>query len=133
VIFLSTENIFDIHEHQIQLYGGHPGHCFDCVGKVESILAQQYSFYGYEKYPTLYLKAAMLMLFLVKDHCFTDGNKRVGIAAAMTLLLLNGCESYLDDIDGYNKTIEIAKRRFKNDSRDEYIIKLADWLKERFY
>lgn len=125
---------FIIHENQIQLYGGHPSHCFDCRGKVESIISQEHPFYGYEKYPTLYLKAAMLMVFLIKGHCFTDGNKRVGVASAMTLLLLNGCQSHLDDDEGYQKTIEIACQKFdNNDSRDKYVTELADWLSERFY
>lgn len=133
MILLETERVFDIHDNQIQLYGGLQGHYFNSRDRVESIVAQQYPIYGYEKYPTLYLKAAMLMVFFAKGHCFPDGNKRVGITAAMTLLLLNGCESHLNDDEGYDKTIKIAETEFNNDSRDRCIIELADWLADRFY
>ncbi|KPJ67657.1 MAG: hypothetical protein AMJ43_03165 [Coxiella sp. DG_40] len=36
------------------------------------------SFGGKELYPTLEKKAAHLLYFIIKDHPFTDGNKRIG-------------------------------------------------------
>lgn len=38
------------------------------------------TFDGEDCYPTLEEKAAMLLYFLVKNHSFTDGNKRIGAA-----------------------------------------------------
>jgi prophage maintenance system killer protein len=45
------------------------------------------TFDGKELYPTLEEKAANLLYFIVKNHSFTDGNKR--IAAAIFLYFLN--------------------------------------------
>lgn len=57
-------------------------------GKLEGILAAIYqSAFENEVYPTLEEKAANLLYFLVKDHPFNDGCKR--IAAALFLHFLN--------------------------------------------
>lgn len=47
------------------------------------------SFDGQELYPTLEDKAAHLLYFIVKDHAFTDGNKRIGAAIFLYYLEKN--------------------------------------------
>jgi len=55
----------------------------------KSILMDIYqTFGGKEVYPTAQDKAAHLLYFTVKNHCFSDGNKR--IAAAMFVVYLDG-------------------------------------------
>lgn len=49
------------------------------------------SFDGKELYPSLQEKATNLLYFLVKDHCFLDGNKR--IAATLFLYFLDKNQS----------------------------------------
>ena len=44
------------------------------------------TFGGQECYPSLEEKAAMLLYFLVKNHSFTDGNKRIGAACFLYFL-----------------------------------------------
>lgn len=61
------------------------------------------SFGGQELYPSLQEKAANLLYFVVKNHSFLDGNKR--IAATMFLYFLN--QNQVLYIDG-NKTIDDA-------------------------
>lgn len=57
-------------------------------GKLNGILAAVYqSVFGQEVYPSLEEKAAHLLYFLVKDHPFADGCKR--IAATLFLEFLN--------------------------------------------
>lgn len=57
-------------------------------GKLNGILAAVYQdVFGQEVYPTLEEKAAHLLYFLVKDHPFVDGCKR--IAATLFLEFLN--------------------------------------------
>lgn len=48
------------------------------------------TFDGEDCYPTLEEKAAMLLYFLVKNHSFTDGNKRIGAACFLYFLNKNG-------------------------------------------
>ena len=57
-------------------------------GKVEGILAAVYqNVFGVEVYPTAEEKAANLLYFMIKDHPFADGCKR--IAASLFLEFLN--------------------------------------------
>lgn len=61
-------------------------------GKVEGILAAVYQeVFGQEVYPTLEEKAANLLYFMIKDHPFADGCKR--IAAALFLAFLHKNQS----------------------------------------
>ena len=48
------------------------------------------TFGGQECYPSLEEKATMLLYFLVKNHSFTDGNKRIGAACFLYFLDKNG-------------------------------------------
>ncbi len=120
-----------IHNYTIKEFGGDLGYYDYTIDKIESVLEQQYPHFGYDKYPTIFLKA-MLMYFFVNSHCFVDGNKRVGIQSAIVLLGINGYEDNLDDEEGYNKTIEIATIKLSETERDKYIEDLAIWLSERF-
>jgi prophage maintenance system killer protein len=45
---------------------------------------------GRDAYPTIAEKAAHLLYFLVKDHPFVDGNKRIGAALFLRFLEKNG-------------------------------------------
>ncbi|MDD2501973.1 MAG: Fic family protein, partial [Geobacter sp.] len=56
----------------------------------KSALATIYqTFGGKELYPSVEEKAANLLYFVVKNHAFSDGNKR--IAAALFVHFLGGC------------------------------------------
>jgi prophage maintenance system killer protein len=46
---------------------------------------------GRDVYPSLEEKAAHLLYFLVKNHAFVDGNKRIGAALFLWFLERNGC------------------------------------------
>jgi len=130
--YLSREHIELIHDQAIKKFGGDAGYYDYTIDRIESILGQQYPHFGYDKYPTIFHKAAMLMYFFTNDHCFVDGNKRVGIQSAIVFLDVNGYEDNLDDEEGYNKTVEVATIKLSEMERDSYIESLATWLSERF-
>lgn len=130
--YLTTEHIEFIHLQVIELFGGDPSYYDNTIDRIESTLSQQYPHFGYDKYPTIFHKAAMLMYYFSKNHCFVDGNKRVGIQSAIVLLDINGYEDNLDDDEGYEKTVEVAAIKLSDIEKDEYIENLAVWLKERF-
>lgn len=52
-------------------------------------------FGGVEIYPSVEEKAANLLYFIVKNHSFSDGNKR--IAAALFLYFLDKCDLLFDE------------------------------------
>jgi death-on-curing protein len=121
-----------IHEATIRTFGGNSGYYDYTDHRIDSILSLQYPVFGFDKYPTIFQKAAMLMYFFTKGHCFVDGNKRVGIQTAIVFLDINGYEDYLDEDEGFDKTMEIAASNISEHERDNYIKNLADWLSQRF-
>lgn len=60
-------------------------------GALEGILGAVYqSAFGEDVYPSVEEKAASLLYFLVKDHPFNDGCKRIGAALFLAFLQKNG-------------------------------------------
>lgn len=74
------------------------------------------TFGGKDCYPTLEEKAAMLLYLLVKNHSFTDGNKRIGAACFLyflernDLLYQNGTPLF-DDATLFALTLLIASSK----------------------
>ncbi len=67
----------------------------------EGIIANLYqTFGGDELYPSIEDKAAHLLYFIIKDHPFTDGNKRIGAFLFILFLSNNG---YLFKANGERK------------------------------
>jgi len=56
-----------------------------------SLMAIFQSFDGKELYPSVPEKAANLLYFVIKDHPFYDGNKRIGALLFVLFLTLNNC------------------------------------------
>ena len=60
-------------------------------GKLNGIIAQIYqNVFGQELYPSVEEKAAHLLYFLVKDHPFADGCKRIAATLFINFLYKNG-------------------------------------------
>ena len=60
------------------------------TGKVEGILAAIYqNVFGGEVYPSLEEKAANLLYFMIKDHPYADGCKRIAASLFLEFLARN--------------------------------------------
>lgn len=60
------------------------------VGKLNGILAAVYqNVFGTELYPSIEEKVANLLYFLIKDHPFVDGCKRIGASIFLEFLNKN--------------------------------------------
>lgn len=68
------------------LFGKMRGEMFE--GSLTAIFQ---SFDGKELYPSVPEKAANLLYFIIKDHPFYDGNKRIGALLFILFLTLNDC------------------------------------------
>jgi death on curing protein len=68
------------------------------MGLLESALAQPSAeFGGVRLHKDLCEMAAAYLFHLVQNHPFIDGNKRVGLEAALLFLELNGCSIHVED------------------------------------
>jgi death on curing protein len=89
--FLTLEEILEIHRNQIDLYGG--SHGVKDQGMLESALAQPAASFGGEfLHKDVIEMAAAYCFHLIENHAFNDGNKRVGIVAALIFLEMNNYE-----------------------------------------
>lgn len=89
--YLTLREVLILHERVAATSGGGLG--VRDLGLLESSIAQpKQSFNDVELYPSLAEKAAALAFFIVSNHPFVDGNKRVGHAAMETFLILNGAQ-----------------------------------------
>jgi death-on-curing protein len=96
--FLALEEVLEIHESQIMLFGG-TAEVRD-LGLLASALAQpEASFDNKFLHATLEEMAAAYLYHIVKNHPFVDGNKRTGTATALVFLDLNGVELDSKELD----------------------------------
>ncbi|CVK19217.1 hypothetical protein SPSPH_043040 [Sporomusa sphaeroides DSM 2875] len=86
---LSVSDIIILHQKVIDKTGG--SHGIRDIGLIESAVSRAYAtFGGNDLYETVEEKIAATAYSLVSNHGFVDGNKRIGIAAMLLLLQLNG-------------------------------------------
>jgi death-on-curing protein len=89
IVYLTIENIRAINAVVLDEHGGADGVLF--MDLLESTVEMPRSaFGGQDLYPDLVEKAAAYLFFIIGNHPFRDGNKRTGLAAALTFLELNG-------------------------------------------
>ncbi|HEY4885994.1 MAG TPA: type II toxin-antitoxin system death-on-curing family toxin [Myxococcales bacterium] len=108
VRFLSLEQVLAIHADQVRRYGGGLG--VRDLGLVKSALAMpQASFSGQYLHPTLHEMAAAYLFHLTQNHPFLDGNKRIGLAAAIAFLGLNDTWLESDPAELVEMVLSVAR------------------------
>ncbi|MFS1268007.1 type II toxin-antitoxin system death-on-curing family toxin [Enterococcus lactis] len=73
-----------------------------CVGQLRA------SAFGEEVYPSIYEKAAILLVQLIKKHPFHNANKRTAFLATFVFLKINGQLLAIDQKDAVNLVVYIA-------------------------
>lgn len=111
--FLTLESVVAIHQLQLDEFGGSPG--IRDKGLLESAVNQASASYGGRfLHQDLFEMAAAYLFHIVQNHLFVDGNKRAGLASALTFLHVNGLDiSAADPLHLYRITIEVAQGRMK--------------------
>jgi death-on-curing protein len=94
--FLSLIEVLQIHQDQVDRYGGSQG--TRVLALLQSALAMPESGIGdHYLHSDLFEMAAAYLFHIIKDHPFLDGNKRVGVVAALVFLDLNRVELQMSD------------------------------------
>lgn len=108
--FLSIQTVLEIHAAQIEEHGGAPG--LRDEGLLDSALAQPMaSFGGQYLHSDLFEMAAAYLFHLVNNHPFVDGNKRIGLTAALVFLDANGFEVDDPETDLADMVLEMVEEK----------------------
>ena len=109
-LFLALDEILEIHEQQIDQYGGSHG-IRDVAGLESAIATPQATFGGKFLHPSIPAMAAAYLFHLCQNHPFIDGNKRVGANAAITFLLVNDWIPPFDEEELVELVLAVASGR----------------------
>lgn len=83
----------------------------------------QGSLFGFNLYPSLFEKAAVLGWRIIKFHVFLDGNKRTGMEACRNFLEINGFDMRID-----SSVVDVALGIAKGDVA---LAEFTNWVIER--
>jgi death-on-curing protein len=104
VIFLDLGSLIHVASRTL---GGDPA--VRDYGLLESALARpQASAFGEDAYPDIHQKAAALLHSLARNHALVDGNKRIGFAATIAFLGMNGIRLTLSNDEAYDLVMNVA-------------------------
>lgn len=106
-VFLTLEDVLDIHDDQLAVYGGSAG--VRDQGAFESaVLTPQATFGGDYLHGSIPAMAAAYLFHLCQNHAFIDGNKRVAAESALVFLGINGWRLALGGEEFYTLVLTVA-------------------------
>jgi death on curing protein len=107
-LFLSLDEIIEIHNDQIKRYGGRTG--IRDLDLLKSAVAMPMMGNGEEYFHTdIYEMAAAYLFHIVLNHPFIDGNKRTGAVSGIVFLIINGIEIGVDEDSLATMVISVAE------------------------
>jgi death-on-curing protein len=118
--WLLRETVLALQERLLAEFGGLSG--LRDAGLLDSALARPQQLLSYGE-PSLFDLAAAYAFGLIRNHPFLDGNKRIGFAAAVLFLELNGKRFTAAEAEATLKTMALAARELSEAS-------YAAWLRE---
>lgn len=107
-LFLTIQEVLEIHEDQIRRYGGTNG--IREISLLESAIAMPASGIGDDYlHEDVCDMAAAYLFHIARNHPFVDGNKRTAAVAAVIFLALNGIEVVADE-DEFERVVWAVAR-----------------------
>ena len=119
--WVAPELVWAIHDRQLSEHGGLDG--LRDPGAVESALARARNLCAYGE-PDLAALAGAYLFGLVRNHGFSDGNKRTAWVVARVFLAENGAQLRFVQTDAIRIVEAVAGGRLSEPQ-------LADWFRER--
>jgi death-on-curing protein len=114
-LFLSVEDVIEIHADQIQRYGGSLG--IRDADLLQSALGMPEAGFGDQYlHVDLFEMAAAYLYHIVQNHPFIDGNKRAGTMAAFVFLKLNGLTLDADELAFETLVLQAAQGQVGKDA-----------------
>ena len=118
---LTKYQVLEIHKLLIKQTGGSYG--VRDEGLLDSALNAPFqTFDGEYIYKTVQAKAARLGYFLIQNHPFIDGNKRVGVMVMLIFLEINGIEIVCTDEELIEIGLGLADGKMNDKSLSNWVI-----------
>lgn len=116
ILYLDMNDVLALHARQIERFGGADG--IRDAGLLDAAINRPQS--GY--YADVFEEAAAFWESLTMNHCFVDGNKRVGFASAYVFLRLNGVRIVASEADTLSFILRsIESGTFTKDTLDTWL------------
>ncbi|MEH2174066.1 type II toxin-antitoxin system death-on-curing family toxin [Nostoc sp.] len=118
--FLSISQVLDIHQDEINSFGGTSGIRDESL--LDSALAQPQATFGGELlHPTIHEQAVAYLYHLAMNHPFIDGNKRTAFAVMDTFITLNGYSLNLSQEQAYNLVIQVVQKEISKEELSAFL------------
>jgi death-on-curing protein len=121
---ITESQALEIHAVLIERFGGSSG--LRDKELLNSALNRPYqTFDGNDLYPTTQEKAAAILESVVKNHPFSDGNKRTGYVLARLLLMNDKLDIHATEEEKYELVISISTGSMDFEAIKNWIIKYS--------
>lgn len=123
--FLDLDDVLELHAAALVHWGGADG--IRDLGALTGAIAQpQATFDGEFLHEDLFSMAAAYAFHIAEAQAFLDGNKRVGLLAAITFLDVNGVRIPEPEDALYQAMIDVSQRRLTKAALANLLRELAD-------
>ena len=122
MFYLEIDEILAIHDKVIEVSGGRPG-ILDFTLLHSATERPKATFGGKDLYVGVYNKATALILSLIQNHPFSDGNKRTGFVGTARFLYINGYDLSFTQAEAINFVQNVQGKKYK-------FQKISAWLKK---
>ena len=121
MIFFDYEQVIKLHSTLISKTGGIDGVRDDNL--LDSALKTPFqTFGGKDLYPEILDKASQLCYSLIKNHPFTDGNKRIGVHLTLLFLKINNIELTYSQKELIEFGLSVAAGNMNKDDIKQWLI-----------
>lgn len=122
--FLSVEDVLELHEMQLESYGGATG--IRDNGLLESaVMMAQASFGGEYVHKNLFEMAAAYAFHIAENQPFVDGNKRTALASALVFLDWHNVEINDPQEELFHAMIGLAQKTLDKAGLATLLVKLS--------
>lgn len=102
-------------------------------GALEMLVnAPKESLFDEELYPTIFDKAAILMINIATKHVFHNANKRTAFVSTNVFMAINGYESDFEYQEGIDFVLWVVKEHEKTNDFEKFKKSLAKKLEEKY-
>lgn len=120
--YVSLQEVIMLQEKLISRFGGSYG--IREINLLKSSVENVFQTYdGEELYPSPLDKIIQLTYSLIENHCFVDGNKRIGVMVLLYLLKINEIKHNLSNEDIIEIGLKVASGAMDNKDLKKYIEK----------